>query len=195
MYLLWKWILSSVVRVGKSFWRFISEPVVWCLHFSGMQIPQGQFLKSLNIYMKFWGMEHLLTYFQWSLQIVEVNLQIHWQSNLIKRIEEELMFLLRSPTFWSKRKLWSYPWNDPAYLATGNILWCVETKRHWSDDEPYQFVHKKKLNNQSAYELFSFLHGQEILEKLKIKEIPADKINMTPLLLKNKEDKRHSAWK
>lgn len=43
---------------------------------------------------------------------------------------------------------------------------------------------RKKLNNQSAYELFSFLHGQEILEKLKIKEIPADKINMTPLLLK-----------
>lgn len=43
---------------------------------------------------------------------------------------------------------------------------------------------RKKLNNQSAYELFSFLHGREILEKLKIKEIPADKINMTPLLLK-----------
>lgn len=43
---------------------------------------------------------------------------------------------------------------------------------------------RKKLNNQSAYELFSFLHGQEILEKLKIKEIPADKINMIPLLLK-----------
>lgn len=46
---------------------------------------------------------------------------------------------------------------------------------------------RKKLNNQSAYELFSFLHGQEILEKLKIKEIPADKINMTPLLLKIKK--------
>lgn len=46
---------------------------------------------------------------------------------------------------------------------------------------------RKKLNNQSAYELFSFLHGQKILEKLKIKEIPADKINMTPLLLKIKK--------
>ena len=43
---------------------------------------------------------------------------------------------------------------------------------------------RKKLNNQSAYQLFSFLNGEDILEKLSIKLIPANEINLTPLLLK-----------
>ena len=43
---------------------------------------------------------------------------------------------------------------------------------------------RKKLNNQSAHQLFSFLNSGEILEKLNIKLIPANEINLTPLLLK-----------
>lgn len=43
---------------------------------------------------------------------------------------------------------------------------------------------RKKLNNQSAYQLFSFLHGEDILNTLKIQNIPANEINITPLLLK-----------
>ena len=43
---------------------------------------------------------------------------------------------------------------------------------------------RKKLNNQSAHQLFSFLNSEEILEKLSIKPIPANEINLTPLLLK-----------
>lgn len=42
---------------------------------------------------------------------------------------------------------------------------------------------RKKLNNQSAHRLFSFLHGEEILTRLDIREIPPDQINLTPLLL------------
>ena len=43
---------------------------------------------------------------------------------------------------------------------------------------------RKKLNNQSAHQLFSFLNSREILDKLNIKSIPANEINLTPLLLK-----------
>ena len=43
---------------------------------------------------------------------------------------------------------------------------------------------RKKLNNQSAYQLFSSLNSEEPLEKLNIKLIPANEINLTPLLLK-----------
>ena len=43
---------------------------------------------------------------------------------------------------------------------------------------------RKKLNNQSAHQLFSFLNSEEILDKLNIKLIPANEINLTPLLLK-----------
>jgi hypothetical protein len=43
---------------------------------------------------------------------------------------------------------------------------------------------RKKLNNQSAHQLFSFLHGGDILDSLGIKFIPANEINLTPLLLK-----------
>lgn len=43
---------------------------------------------------------------------------------------------------------------------------------------------RKKLNNQSAHQMFSFLYSEEILHKLNIKRIPANEINLTPLLLK-----------
>lgn len=43
---------------------------------------------------------------------------------------------------------------------------------------------RKKLNNQSAHQLFSFLNSEKILNKLNIKRIPANEINLTPLLLK-----------
>lgn len=43
---------------------------------------------------------------------------------------------------------------------------------------------RKKLNNQSAHQLFSFINGGDILDKLRIKSIPANEINLTPLLLK-----------
>ena len=43
---------------------------------------------------------------------------------------------------------------------------------------------RKKLNNQSANRLFSFLYGETILPNLGIQEIPANDINLTPRLLK-----------
>ena len=43
---------------------------------------------------------------------------------------------------------------------------------------------RKKLNNQSAHRLFSFLYGDTILPSLGIQEIPANDINLTPRLLK-----------
>lgn len=43
---------------------------------------------------------------------------------------------------------------------------------------------RKKLNNQSSHQMFSFLYSEEILNKLNIKPIPANEINLTPLLLK-----------
>ena len=43
---------------------------------------------------------------------------------------------------------------------------------------------RKKLNDQSANQLFSFLYGRDTLTKLEIKEIPANEINLTPYLLK-----------
>ena len=47
---------------------------------------------------------------------------------------------------------------------------------------------RKKLGNRSANQLFSFLHGEEILRSLGITEIPSDQINLTPLLLKKSGD-------
>ena len=43
---------------------------------------------------------------------------------------------------------------------------------------------RKKLNNQSAHQLFSFLHGENVLDVLNIKLIQPNEINITPLLLK-----------
>lgn len=42
---------------------------------------------------------------------------------------------------------------------------------------------RKKLGNQSANQLFSFFNGRDILPKINIKDIPANEINLTPLLL------------
>ena len=43
---------------------------------------------------------------------------------------------------------------------------------------------RKKLHNQSANRLFSFLYGETILPNLGIQDIPANDINLTPRLLK-----------
>lgn len=43
---------------------------------------------------------------------------------------------------------------------------------------------RKKLNNKSANQLFSFIHGEDTLALLDIKVIPVNKINLTPNLLK-----------
>ena len=43
---------------------------------------------------------------------------------------------------------------------------------------------RKKLGNQSAYQLFSSFYGEKILTSLGIKLIPASEINLTPQLLK-----------
>ena len=43
---------------------------------------------------------------------------------------------------------------------------------------------RKKLNNQSAHQLFSFLNNGKTLNTLNIKSIPANDINLKPLLLK-----------
>lgn len=43
---------------------------------------------------------------------------------------------------------------------------------------------RKKLNNQSANRLFSFLYGETILPNPGIQDIPANDINLTPRLLK-----------
>lgn len=43
---------------------------------------------------------------------------------------------------------------------------------------------RKKLGNRSAHQLFSFLHGEKILESLDILDIPPDQIDLTPLLPK-----------
>ena len=43
---------------------------------------------------------------------------------------------------------------------------------------------RKKLNNRSAHQLFSFFYGDDILDRLDIHQIPANDINLTPKLLK-----------
>jgi len=43
---------------------------------------------------------------------------------------------------------------------------------------------RKKLNNCSPYEVFSFYYGEEVLEKLGYRQIPADDIVLKPSLLK-----------
>lgn len=43
---------------------------------------------------------------------------------------------------------------------------------------------RKKLNNRSAHQLFSTIHGEDVLVKLHQKLIPANEINLTPALLK-----------
>lgn len=43
---------------------------------------------------------------------------------------------------------------------------------------------RKKLNNRTPYETFSFYHGEEILEKLGCAQVPASNIILKPILLK-----------
>lgn len=43
---------------------------------------------------------------------------------------------------------------------------------------------RKKLSNRSAHQMFSFIHGEDVLEKLDISLVPSDEINLTPNLLK-----------
>lgn len=45
---------------------------------------------------------------------------------------------------------------------------------------------RKKLNNRSAHQLFSTIHGEDVLVKLNQKLIPAIEINLTPALLKQR---------
>ena len=43
---------------------------------------------------------------------------------------------------------------------------------------------RKKLNNQSPYQLFSFFYGEDLLSLLHINQISPNDINLTPKLLK-----------
>ena len=43
---------------------------------------------------------------------------------------------------------------------------------------------RKKLNNRSPYETFSFLHGEEVLAKLGCRPVDAKDICLKPKLLK-----------
>lgn len=43
---------------------------------------------------------------------------------------------------------------------------------------------RKKLNNRSAHQLFSFFYGKNVLDVLNIRKVPANDINLTPRLLK-----------
>ena len=45
---------------------------------------------------------------------------------------------------------------------------------------------RKKLNSRSAYQLFSTIHGEDVLMMLRQKPIPANEINLTPMLLKQR---------
>ena len=42
---------------------------------------------------------------------------------------------------------------------------------------------RKKLNNQSAFDLFSFLYGQDILDRLNVSAIAPNNITLRPVLL------------
>ena len=42
---------------------------------------------------------------------------------------------------------------------------------------------RKKLGNQSPYQLFSFFYGEDLLAKLHIHQISPNNINLTPKLL------------
>ena len=43
---------------------------------------------------------------------------------------------------------------------------------------------RKKLNNKSAHQLFSFFYGEDTAEKLEMKAISANEIILKPELLK-----------
>ena len=43
---------------------------------------------------------------------------------------------------------------------------------------------REKLGGKTPYEMFKFIYGKEIMERLNIKEIKNDDVNLTPSLLK-----------
>ena len=43
---------------------------------------------------------------------------------------------------------------------------------------------REKMNGKTPYEVFKFIHGKRILDRLNIKEIKKDDVNITPSLLK-----------
>jgi IS30 family transposase len=43
---------------------------------------------------------------------------------------------------------------------------------------------RKKPDNKSPFEVFSFLHGSSVLEKLGVKRIDSDDVTLNPLLFK-----------
>lgn len=45
---------------------------------------------------------------------------------------------------------------------------------------------RKKLNDKSPYEVFSALYGETTLDKLNIKKMESNQINLTPTLLKKR---------
>ena len=47
---------------------------------------------------------------------------------------------------------------------------------------------RKKLNDQSPYQAFSFFHGTDILKKLGVVPIPANEVTLKPELLRKKTD-------
>jgi transposase, IS30 family len=48
----------------------------------------------------------------------------------------------------------------------------------------YNSPKRKKLNNRSPYETFSFYHGEEVLHKLGCSKVAANDIMLKPALLK-----------
>ena len=74
-------------------------------------------------------------------------------------------------------------------VAVGVPAKIVKTLDLTQDDVDLMMNHinsytRKKLGNRSAYQLLSFLHGEDILLKLNATIIPADEIILTPKLLK-----------
>ena len=73
-------------------------------------------------------------------------------------------------------------------LKEGDIT-CLSPAKITQEDVSLLMSHinsytRKKLNDQSANQLFSFLYGEDTLAKLGIKVILANEINLTPYLLK-----------
>jgi len=63
------------------------------------------------------------------------------------------------------------------------ILTCQE-RSDYENVTKGQISKRKKLNNRSPYETFSFYHGEDVLEKLGCKPVAAGDIMLKPALLK-----------
>ena len=65
----------------------------------------------------------------------------------------------------------------------------VTLMHHFKDDISLMMSHinsysREKLNDKSPFDIFGFLYGYEVLEKLGIKKIPANEILLNPSLFK-----------